>query len=177
MCNYTLASHHKQTSFGSVCMTSVSPLSNPTEVGRRQQQVTSRSSWLLQKVWEVHYNENEAEMSHTSSDILLAILCVICCFVYHIAGRFQGRKLLQIGEKYDLCRENFRGLFAFAALKDVMLPNFMEKIFSNTHKILQNSWKFSPSKVSRYMIFVSEMVLVTFLESSDKQLDKVSYWL
>ena len=54
--------------------------------------------------------------------------------IYRIAGNFRGRKLPQIGEKYDFCGENFRGLLACAALKDVTPPNFMEKTFANSHK-------------------------------------------
>ena len=66
VCYYTLAYLHTQTSFGSVCITSVSPVSNPTEVERREQHVTSRSSWSLQKVWGVHYNESGAVLSYVS---------------------------------------------------------------------------------------------------------------
>ena len=55
-------------------------------------------------------------------------------FLYRIAGNFWGRKLSQIGEKYDFCWEIFRGLLSFAAPKDATLPNFTQKTFTNTHK-------------------------------------------
>ena len=35
-----------------------------------------------------------------------------------IAGNFRGRKLSRIGQKYDFCGENFRGLLACAVPKD-----------------------------------------------------------
>ena len=53
---------------------------------------------------------------------------------YRIVGNCRGRKLPQIGEKYDFPREKFRILLAFAAPKDAMPPNFMEKTFANSHK-------------------------------------------
>ena len=48
----------------------------------------------------------------------LSTICsrnIQCKNVYCIAGNFRGRKLVQIGEKYDFCGENFRRLLAFAA--------------------------------------------------------------
>ena len=50
-------------------------------------------------------------------------------FRYHMAGNFRGRKLSQIGKKYDFCGENFHRLLACAVLKDPTPPNFMEKIY------------------------------------------------
>ena len=62
------------------------------------------------------------------SHMLLFKLCMFLCALdvhviltrskYHIAGNFRGRKLSWIGEKYDFCRENFRGLLACAVPKD-----------------------------------------------------------
>ena len=61
---------------------------------------------------------------------------------YCVGENFRGRKLLRIGEKYNFCGENFRGLLAFAAPKDTTPQNFAEKTFANSHKI------YSSSKVS-----------------------------
>ena len=70
---------------------------------------------------------------------------------YHIAGNFWGRKLSQIGEKYDFSEENFRGLLTFAAPKVPHLQILQRKLSHITTKP-QNSRKFSPSKVSCYMV-------------------------
>ena len=64
-------------------------------------------------------------------------------FKYCIAGNFRGRKLSQIGEKYDFHGENFHGLLTFAASKDTMLPNCEEKIFTNSHKTVKFAIVFS----------------------------------
>ena len=60
-----------------------------------------------------------------------------------LAGNFRERKLSQIGEKYDFCREWFRGLLAFAVPKDTTPPNFMEKTFTNSHKTTKFAKVFS----------------------------------
>ena len=52
--------------------------------------------------------------------------------IYRIVGNFRGRKLSLIDEKYDFRRENFRGMLAFAAPKDVTPQT--EKTFMNRHK-------------------------------------------
>ena len=57
--------------------------------------------------------------------------------IYRIAGNFRGRKLSQIGEKYNFRGENFRGYLTFAAPKDATLPKFAEKTFANSHKNTQ----------------------------------------
>ena len=54
-----------------------------------------------------------------------------------------SKKLLQIGEKYDLRRENFRWLLAFAVPKDAMPPNFAEKTFANSYKTAKFTKVFS----------------------------------
>ena len=46
--------------------------------------------------------------------------------LYRIAEKFQGRKLLRIGGKYDFHLANFQGLLAHA-IKGHHAPNFMEK--------------------------------------------------
>ena len=61
-------------------------------------------------------------------------LCSGLAFAYRIAEKFRGRKLSQIGEKYDFHGENVRGLLASAAPKDATRPNFAEKTFANRHK-------------------------------------------
>ena len=58
----------------------------------------------------------------------------IMSHVPYIAGNFRGRKLSQIGEKYDFYRENFCGLLTCAVPKDATPPNFAEKTFANSHK-------------------------------------------
>jgi len=64
-------------------------------------------------------------------------------------NNFRGRKLLQIGEKYDFHRENFRGLLAFAAPR-TPLPQISRRKLSRIATKPRNSCKFSPSKVSHY---------------------------
>ena len=71
--------------------------------------------------------------------------------VYRIAGNFQRRKLLRIGEKYDFRGENFHGLLAFAAPKDVT-PQISQRKLSRIATKSRNSRKFSPSKVSSYTV-------------------------
>ena len=71
----------------------------------------------------------------------------------------------------NFCGENFRGLLAFAVPTDAMPPNFTEKTFANSHKTVKFVKVFSLESFPLYGIF-SEMVMVTFLDSSDKQLKK-----
>ena len=56
---------------------------------------------------------------------------------------FEGEKLSRIGENYDYCRENFRGLVACALPKDTTPPNFTEKTFVNSHKTAKFTIVFS----------------------------------
>ena len=62
------------------------------------------------------------------------------------SGKLSREKTLQIGEKYNFCRENFHRLLAFTVPKDATPPNFVDKT-------LRNSLKFSPSKFFCYMVF------------------------
>ena len=62
---------------------------------------------------------------------------------YHVAGNFQGRRLLQSGEKYIFRGENLRGLLAFAVLKDATPLNFAEKTFANSQKTTKFAKVFS----------------------------------
>ena len=78
----------------------------------------------------------------------LALVRVVTTQIILHSGKLSKEKVLQIGEKYDVRGDNFCGLFAFAVPKDATLPNFTEKTFVNSHKTA----KFSPSKVSRYMV-------------------------
>ena len=71
--------------------------------------------------------------------------------IYRIAGNFQGRKLSQIGEKYDFRGENFCGLLAFAVPKDGM-PQILRRKLLRIATKLRNSHKFSSSKVFRYTV-------------------------
>ena len=61
---------------------------------------------------------------------------------YCIAGNFWGRKLSLIGKKWPFSRENYETYHRWTAY-----PNFTEKTFAGGTKP-QNSWVFSPSKVS-----------------------------
>ena len=69
------------------------------------------------------------------------------CTSYHIAENFWGRR---IGEKYDFYGENFSQIASFCHAKGRHTPKFCRE---NFHEWPQNLWKFSPSKVSRYMVF------------------------
>ena len=73
---------------------------------------------------------------------------------YHMAGNFWGRKLSQIGEKYD-----FRGLLTFAVPK-VSHPQISQRILSQIATKPRNSQKFSPSKVSHYTVGGGSLALV-----------------
>ena len=91
--------------------------------------------------------------------------CILfCAVIYRIAGNFRGRKLSQIGEKYDFHGENFRGLLAFAALK-VPHPQILRRKLSRIATKLRNSRKFSPSKVSHYTVLSCLGSLVGLLGS------------
>ena len=57
--------------------------------------------------------------------------------------------------KIQFLRRKFHELLAFAAPKDAMPPNFTEKTSRIVTKT-QNSRKFSPSKVSCYMVDIDE---------------------
>ena len=75
--------------------------------------------------------------------------CTELCITYRIAETFRGRKLSQIGEKYDFRGENLCGLLASAAPKDITSPNFTEKTFANRHKTVKS---FLPQKFPLYGI-------------------------
>ena len=55
-------------------------------------------------------------------------------------GKFQGRKLSQIGEKYDFRRENFHGLLAFAMPIGCCAPNFAGETFTYSHKTVPQNF-------------------------------------
>ena len=74
---------------------------------------------------------------------------------YHVSLRnyvLYSRKLSRIGEKYNFCGENFRGLLASAAPKDATPPNFAEKIFANHHKTVKFAKVFSLESFPLYGI-------------------------
>ena len=60
-----------------------------------------------------------------------------------MAGNFRGRKLSQIGKKYDFCGENFHRLLACAVLKDPTPPKFHGENFMNSHKTAKFAKVFS----------------------------------
>ena len=64
---------------------------------------------------------------------------------YRIAENFRGRKLSQIGDKYDFRKENFRGLLACAAPKNAT-PQILQRKLSLIATKPRNSWKFLPRK-------------------------------
>ena len=76
---------------------------------------------------------------------------------YCIAKNFRGGKLSRISEKYNFCKENFRGLLAFAAPKDITPQISQGKLsrIATKPRILQ---KFSPSKVFRYTVYTSDFL-------------------
>ena len=61
-------------------------------------------------------------------------------------------KLSWIGEKYDFCGENFRGLLASAAPKDATPPNFAKITFANRHKTVKFAKVFSLESFPLYGI-------------------------
>ena len=62
---------------------------------------------------------------------------------YHIAsGTLSREKTFAQLVKYD-CRENFRGLLAFAVGKDATPPNFVEKTFAYSNKTAKFAKVFS----------------------------------
>ena len=63
--------------------------------------------------------------------------------LYRIAENFWGRKLSQIGEKYNFRTEDFHGFLTCATPKDTMPPNFTEKTFVNSHKTVKFAKIFS----------------------------------
>ena len=82
--------------------------------------------------------------------------------VYCIAGNSRGRKLLQIGGKYDFHKENFCSL---VLPKDTTPPNFVEKTFTNSHKTLKFAKVFSLETFSLYGILQSGTAIhVTAIE-------------
>ena len=67
------------------------------------------------------------------------------------SGKLSREKTFANWWKYDFRRENFRGLLAFAVPKDAT-PQISRRKLSCIATKLRNSWKFSPSKVSRYTV-------------------------
>ena len=78
-------------------------------------------------------------------------LTVSWAWYHRIAGNFQGRKLLRIGEKYDFHGENFRGSLACATPMNATPQISWRKLLWIASKP-QNLQKFSPSKVSHYTV-------------------------
>ena len=70
---------------------------------------------------------------------------------YRIAGNFRGRELLRFGGKKIFAEKHFAHCSLVSLPNDTTPPTFAEKTFVNNYKP-QNSWKFSPSKVSRYTV-------------------------
>ena len=69
---------------------------------------------------------------------------------------------MQIGKKYNLCIENFRGLLAFAVPKDTMPHNFVEKTFTDSHKTVKFVEVFFPRKFSTIRYLVQKLESVMF---------------
>ena len=84
----------------------------------------------------------------------------VCCQVAEIpySGKLSREKTFaRIG---DFRGENYRGLLVFAAPKDATPSNFAEKTFARIATKPRNSRKFSPSKVSRYMVFMLSLFFI-----------------
>ena len=111
---------------------------------------------------EIFFNQFHATLNHS--------------ITYHIAGNFRGRKLLQIGGKYDFHRENFHWLLTRAAPKDATSSNFAKKTSRLATKP-RNSQKFSPSKVSHYIVRRDEWANLIFSCSSCCFLASSSFFL
>ena len=75
-------------------------------------------------------------------------------YEYCIVGNFRGGNLLRIGEKYDLCRENFHGLFPLPHQRTPHSQILQRKLLQKVTK-LQQSQTFSLSKVSHYTAYSS----------------------
>ena len=89
-------------------------------------------------------------------------------------GNFRGRKLLQIGEKYDFRGENFCGLLVFAAPNNVTSPNFVMKTFANSHKTM----KFvKVCSLESFPLYSSKYLLKTFLDELCEPSSPYHYWL
>ena len=86
-------------------------------------------------------------MFHSGFGLLLLSCKRVPCVEHLIpySGKLWGRKLLQIGEKYDFHGENVRGLLAFAAPK---VPHSQISVRKRTQMAtkLRNSQNFSPRK-------------------------------
>ena len=54
--------------------------------------------------------------------------------------------------KYDFVEKTFADCSLVLPM-NATPPNFAKKLFTNSHKTLINLQKFSPSKVSRYMVY------------------------
>ena len=79
---------------------------------------------------------------------------IVVFHMYRIAGNFQGRKLLRIGEKYEFHGENFHRLLACAAPRTTC-PQILRRKLSRIATKTWNLQKFSPSKVSCYMVYMN----------------------
>ena len=100
---------------------------------------------IFRKIWR-HSPPGKFRKGHLSGPTIWPVQ-----LDYYIVRNCWRRKLSWIGEKYNFCRGNFHGLLAFAAPKDAMLPNFMEKTFVNSHKTAEFV-KVSSLEASRYMV-------------------------
>ena len=77
------------------------------------------------------------------------------CSVNHVlySGKLSREKTFTNWWKVHFLRRKLSQIAHFTVPKDATPPNFMEKTVTNSHKFkLRNSRKFSPSKVSRYMV-------------------------
>ena len=76
---------------------------------------------------------------------------IYICVTFCIAGNFRRRKLSQIGRKGAFRGENFRGIWTDCIDGCGILKIWWRKLLQVAVK-LRNLWRFSPSKVSRYML-------------------------
>ena len=79
--------------------------------------------------------------------------CIIfLCTLYSIAVNSQGRKLSQIRRKWEFRGEKCRGLLETNRRWVQHDPKFHRENFHGWLSNLKIQWKFSPSKVSHYMV-------------------------
>ena len=87
---------------------------------------------------------------------------VALCVASHISQQFSPGTKLHTVEQETFEGENFRRLLIFAAPKNATAQISQRKLSRIATKP-QNSWKFSPSKISRYTVLMSQ--------NSEKSLD------
>ena len=105
------------------------------------------------------------------SEIKRALIGVYQVRVYHTAGNFRGRKLLQIGEKCNFRRENFVD-FSLLPHAQILL-----RTLSRIATKPRNLCKFSSLKVSRCMGFKNPQHGIWWLTCNTKRCSPIYHEL